>query len=189
MTTNQDDDAAAPAIAVVRLEALRARIRDIPDFPKPGILFRDLTPLIGHGPSFKDVIRLLAEKVDGRRPDLVVAVESRGFIFGAAVAAELGVGLAPVRKPGKLPFRTHGKTYALEYGSDTLEMHTDAVERGARVVVIDDLLATGGTAAAAVDLVREQGGHLAGVAVVVELAFLRGRERLEGTAVDSLISY
>lgn len=172
-----------------RIAALRARIRDVPDFPKPGILFRDLTPLMGHGPSFRDTIALLADRVAPRRPDVVVAIESRGFIFGAAVAAQLGIGFAPVRKPGKLPWRTIRRTYALEYGSDTLEMHSDAVPRGAVTVVVDDLLATGGTAAATVELVREQGGIVAGVAVVVELAFLNGRARLPDLPVDSLIVY
>jgi adenine phosphoribosyltransferase len=172
-----------------RTTALRARIRDIPDFPKPGILFRDLTPLMGHGPSMRGCIDLLVERIARHRPEVIVAVESRGFIFGAPVAAALGIGFAPVRKPGKLPWRTTSRTYDLEYGTDSLEMHADAVVEGTQVVIVDDLLATGGTAAATVELVREQGGRIAGVAVVVELDFLKGRDRLEGIPVDALIHY
>ena len=172
-----------------RIRELRARVRDIPDFPKPGILFRDLTPLMGHGPSFRTCVELLAARVAAHRPDVVVAVESRGFIFGAAVAAALGLAFAPVRKPGKLPFTTNQRTYDLEYGTDSLEMHADAVRPGSRVVIVDDLLATGGTAAATADLVREQQGHIIGFAFVVELAALGGRARLPGAAIDALISY
>jgi adenine phosphoribosyltransferase len=172
-----------------RTALLRSRIRDISDFPKPGIVFRDLTPLMGHGPSLRSCVDLLVEKIARHRPDVIVAVESRGFIFGAPVAASLGIGFAPVRKPGKLPWRTSRRTYELEYGTDSLEMHADAVVKGTAVVIVDDLLATGGTAAATVELVREQGGLIAGVAVVVELDLLNGRERLAGIPVDALIHY
>jgi adenine phosphoribosyltransferase len=172
-----------------RASLLRARIRDIPDFPKPGILFRDLTPLMGHGPSMRSCIDLLVEGIARRRPDVIVAVESRGFIFGAPVAAALGIGFAPVRKPGKLPWQTQRQSYDLEYGTDALEMHADAVVEGSQVVIVDDLLATGGTAAATAELVRSQGGVIAGLAVVVELEILKGRARLGGVAVDSLIKY
>jgi adenine phosphoribosyltransferase len=172
-----------------RTALLRARIRDIPDFPKPGILFRDLTPMMGHGPSMRTCIDLLVEGIARRGADAIVAIESRGFIFGAPVAASLGIGFAPVRKPGKLPWRTNRRTYDLEYGTDSLEMHADAVVEGTRVVIVDDLLATGGTAAATLDLVRQQGGVVVGVAVVVELELLRGRDRLDGVPVDSLIQY
>ena len=172
-----------------RINLLRARVRDIPDFPKPGILFRDLTPLMGDGASLKACIALLAEKVAVHRPETIVAIESRGFIFGAPVAAALGIGFAPVRKPGKLPYATHRRTYDLEYGTDALEMHTDAVGEGTSVVIIDDLLATGGTAAATVALVRQQVGRVAAVAVVVELQLLNGRARLDGVPVESLIQY
>ena len=168
---------------------LRARIRDVPDFPKPGILFRDLTPLMGHGPSLQTCVTWLAERVAPFRPDVIVAVESRGFIFGAPVAAALGVGFAPVRKPGKLPWRTHRQTYALEYGMDVLEMHADAVRPGARVVIVDDLLATGGTAAATAHLVREQQGQVVAFTFVVELTALAGRERLPEAAVEVLLRY
>jgi adenine phosphoribosyltransferase len=172
-----------------RLGLLRARVRDVPDFPKPGILFRDLTPLMGDAAALSACVALLAERVAAHRPDVVVAVESRGFIFGAPVAAALGVGFAPVRKPGKLPARTLRRTYDLEYGTDALEMHADAVGVDARVVIVDDLLATGGTAAATVELVREQGAVVVAAAFVVELALLTGRARLPGVPVDALIAY
>jgi adenine phosphoribosyltransferase len=172
-----------------RITALMARVRDVPDFPKPGILFRDLTPLMGHGPSLRSCVELMVERVAAHRPDVVVAVESRGFIFGAPVAVALGVGFAPVRKPGKLPFTTNRRSYDLEYGTDSLEMHADAVVAGSRVVIVDDLLATGGTAAATADLVREQGAQVVACAFVVELAALDGRRRLGDAAVDALIVY
>jgi len=182
------DDSKTPVPADARLHALRARVRDIEDFPKPGILFRDLTPLMGHGPSMKTCVELLAERVARHRPDVIVAVESRGFIFGAPVAAALGVGFAPVRKPGKLPWRTNRQTYDLEYGTDSLEMHADAVKPGGRVVIVDDLLATGGTARATADLVREQEGKIVAFVFVVELAALSGRGRLEEIApIDALM--
>ena len=172
-----------------RVALLRSRIRDIPDFPKPGILFRDLTPLMGHGPSMRIAVEMLVEKVSPHAADAIVAVESRGFIFGAPVATSLGLGFAPVRKPGKLPWRTTRRTYDLEYGTDSLEMHADAVVEGTRVVIVDDLLATGGTAAATIELVRAQGGHVVALAVVVELELLKGRDRLGGVPVDSLLRY
>jgi adenine phosphoribosyltransferase len=172
-----------------RLALLRARVRDVPDFPKPGILFRDLTPLMGDGVALAACVGLLAERVAIHRPEVVVAVESRGFIFGAPVAAALGIGFAPVRKPGKLPAETLRRTYELEYGTDSLEMHADAVRPESRVVVVDDLLATGGTAAATVELVREQGAAVVAAAFVVELSLLTGRARLPGVPVDALLSY
>jgi adenine phosphoribosyltransferase len=172
-----------------RRALLRSRVRDVPDFPKPGILFRDLTPLMGDGVALREAIDLLAEVAVRHRPELIVAIESRGFIFGAPVAASLGVGFVPVRKPGKLPHKTRRRSYDLEYGTDALEMHADAVVEGARVVIIDDLLATGGTAAATVELVREIGGRVVGASFVVELELLRGRDRLAGVAVDALLSY
>jgi len=172
-----------------RRALLRSRVRDVPDFPKPGILFRDLTPLMGDGVAMREAIDLLAEAAVRHRPELVVAIESRGFIFGAPVAASLGVGFVPVRKPGKLPHKTRRREYDLEYGTDALEMHADAVVHGARVVIVDDLLATGGTAAATVELVREIGGHIVGAAFVVELELLRGRDRLAGVPIDALLKY
>jgi adenine phosphoribosyltransferase len=168
---------------------LQALIRDIPDFPKPGILFRDLTPLMGHGPAFSETIERLAERATQLRPAAVMAIESRGFIFGASVAARLGLAFVPLRKPGKLPHRTRKSVYDLEYGSDGIEIHEDAVPPGTRVVVIDDLLATGGTARAAVQLARELGAEVAGALFVVELAALAGRKRLDGVPVDALIVY
>jgi adenine phosphoribosyltransferase len=172
-----------------RRALLRARVRDVPDFPKPGILFRDLTPLMGDGAAMREAVDLLAEVAARHRPELIVAVESRGFIFGAPVAASLGVGFVPVRKPGKLPHKTRRRSYDLEYGTDALEMHADAVVHGARVVIVDDLLATGGTAAATVELVREIGGQVVGATFVVELELLRGRDRLSGIPVDALLTY
>ena len=172
-----------------RLEILRGYVRDVPDFPKPGILFRDLTPLMAHGVALRHAIDLLAERLAPRRPQLLVAIESRGFIFGAPVAAALGIGFVPVRKRGKLPSRTAQRIYGLEYGTDTLEIHVDAFVAGARVAIVDDLLATGGTARATVELVRELGGQVACAAFVVELARLAGRQRLHDAPVESLIVY
>jgi len=172
-----------------RIDLLRARVRDIQDFPKKGILFRDLTPLMGDAAALKHTIDLLSERIARHRPQLIVAIESRGFIFGAPVAAALGVGFVPVRKPGKLPHRTAKRSYALEYGTDALEMHADAIVHGARVALVDDLLATGGTAGATIELVREVGGTVAVAAFVVELGFLSGRERLSADSTESLIVY
>lgn len=172
-----------------RLESIKRRIRDVPDFPKPGILFKDITPLLGDPAAFQDTLALLAERVRPRKPDVVVAIESRGFIFGAPLAHQLGVGFIPVRKPGKLPYRTSRVEYALEYGTDALEMHHDAVEKGMRVVVVDDLLATGGTAGATARLVEQHAGVVAGFAFIIELAFLGGRGKLGDRAVDALIHY
>jgi adenine phosphoribosyltransferase len=172
-----------------RLEILRARVRDIPDFPKPGILFRDLTPLMADGPAMRHTVELLAERLAAHKPQLVVAVESRGFIFGAPVAAMLGVGFVPVRKRGKLPHKTAQRSYTLEYGDDTLEIHSDAFVAGAQVAIVDDLLATGGTAQATIELVHDLGGLVAGAAFVIELAALSGRQRLYGAPVESLIVY
>ena len=172
-----------------RLARITRLIRDVPDFPKPGILFKDVTPLIGDGAAFRLVTDLLAERVTKPQlPDLIVGIESRGFIFGAALAERLGVGFVPVRKPGKLPYRTTRETYALEYGSDTLEMHEDAVN-GRRCLIVDDLLATGGTAAATARLVERQGGSVTGFAFVIELGFLSGRQKLGGRTIEALIHY
>ena len=167
----------------------KAYIRDVPDFPAPGILFRDITPLLGDAAAFDHAVGLLAERYRGANLDAVVAVESRGFLFGAPLARELGKPLALVRKPGKLPAETHSTEYTLEYGSNTMEMHVDAVSPGQRVLVIDDLLATGGTLAAAVRLVQAAGGVVSGVAVLIELTGLEGRRLLEGYELFSLIQY
>ena len=167
---------------------LRRHIRDIPDFPKPGILFRDITPLLADADAFHSAIDGLIAPFRGR-VDLVLGIESRGFIVGAAAAYALGTGIAVVRKPGKLPYRTHRASYQLEYGTDSLEIHHDALGHRARVLLIDDLLATGGTAAAAVDLVGQCGGTVAGCAFLIELTALGGRAKLAGHEVHALIAY
>ena len=167
---------------------LKRFIRDIPDFPKPGIVFRDITPLLADAQAFRAMIDELVEPYRGRA-DMVLGIESRGFIIGAAAALSLGTGIAIVRKPGKLPYRTHRANYELEYGTDTLEIHHDAVGDGHRVLLIDDLLATGGTASAAIELVRQCGGRVVACAFVVELVALGGRRRLEPYEVHSLLRY
>ena len=163
-------------------------IRDIPDFPKPGSVFKDITPLLADAGAFREMIDALVDPYRGR-VDAVLGIESRGFIIGAAAALALGTGIAIVRKPGKLPFRTHRANYELEYGTDTLEIHHDAVGAGHRVLLIDDLLATGGTASAAIELVRQCGGAVTACAFVIELAFLNGRARLAPCEVHSLLRY
>jgi adenine phosphoribosyltransferase len=168
---------------------LRAHIRDIPDFPKPGIVFKDLTPLLLHPPALEHTVGLLSRYASDLEVDLVVAAEARGFILGGAIAARTGAGFIPARKPGKLPAAVDTVEYALEYGLDALEVHNDAFAGGPRVLVHDDLLATGGTARAVCDLVERAGATVAGCAFVVELAFLDGRSRLEGYDVRSLIRY
>src|SRR5262245_24783083 len=168
---------------------LRAKIRDIKDFPTEGILFRDITTLLRDGPAWAAVIDQMAALYRTKRVDLVVGVESRGFIFGGALAHELKAGFVPVRKRGKLPARTIEEEYELEYGRDVLAVHEDAIRSGQRVLVVDDLLATGGTMAATLRLVERLGGVVAGAAVLIELAFLKGRERLKDYAVESLIVY
>lgn len=171
------------------IEELKRRIREIPDFPKAGILFRDITPLLSDGRAFRYAIDYLGERYLNRKVDIVVGVEARGFIMGAALAYKLGAGNAIVRKPGKLPFKTNRTTYALEYGTDTLEIHQDAIRPGQRVVLADDLLATGGTISAAADLVRQLGGEIVELAFLIELTDLNGRDRLKGLPVFSLIQY
>ena len=167
---------------------LRSRIRDIPDFPKPGILFRDITPLLADGPAFRAMVDRFIERYRGR-VDMVLGIESRGFLVGAAVAYGLGTGLAVVRKPGKLPWQKYAARYDLEYGSDALEIHHDALGDHHRVLIIDDLLATGGTASAAMELVRRCGGTVVACAFVIELGFLGGRRRLGDCEVFSLVTY
>jgi adenine phosphoribosyltransferase len=171
------------------IEDLKQRIREIPDFPKPGILFRDITPLLSDGQAFRQAIDFIGGRFLDRKIDIVVGVEARGFIMGSALAYKLGAGNALVRKQGKLPFKTNRSTYALEYGTDTLEIHQDAIRPGQRVVLADDLLATGGTISAAADLVRQLGGEIVEAAFLIELTALNGRERLKGLPVFSLIQY
>jgi adenine phosphoribosyltransferase len=168
---------------------LEARIRDIPDFPKRGIVFKDVMPLLADPESLRDTVERLAEFAEPRKPDLILGAEARGFILGAALAYRLGCGFVAARKPGKLPWRTISAKYALEYGFDALELHADAIKPGARVLIHDDLLATGGTARAKVDLVEQLGGTVVGLAFVIELQFLDGREKLAGYDVFSLVQY
>jgi adenine phosphoribosyltransferase len=168
---------------------LASKIRDIPDFPKRGIVFRDIMPLLADAEALHETVEKLAEFAEPRKPDLIVGAEARGFILGAALAYRLECGFIAARKPGKLPWRTVSVKYALEYGFDALELHADAIKPGTRVIVHDDLLATGGTARAKVDLVEQLGGEVVGLAFVIELEFLNGRERLEGYDVFSLIRY
>ncbi|MCC6767131.1 MAG: adenine phosphoribosyltransferase [Deltaproteobacteria bacterium] len=167
---------------------LKTYVRDIPDFPKPGIVFKDITPLLASGGALQEVVDRIADRYRGAI-DIVLGIESRGFIIGAAVAYRLGLGLALVRKPGKLPHQTYAARYELEYGSDTLEIHRDAFGNKSRVLIVDDLLATGGTASAAIELVRRLDGEVAGCAFIIELAFLRGRKRLDTPEVFSLMTY
>jgi len=167
---------------------LRARIRSIPDFPKPGIVFRDITPLLADPAALNAAVELMAEHYRTRKPEKIVSVESRGFIFGSALACRLGAGFVPVRKPGKLPAEVVRAEYQLEYGSDALEMHRDAVRPGERVLLVDDLLATGGTILAAASLVTRLGGVIESMAFLIELSFLKGRDRIPYD-VFSLIRY
>jgi adenine phosphoribosyltransferase len=171
------------------MDALKAKIRHVPDFPKAGILFYDVTTLLRDPEGFKIVIDSLSNPYRDRGISLVVGMESRGFILGAAVADRLGAGFVPVRKVGKLPSTTIRATYDLEYGSDSLEMHRDAIESGQRILIVDDLLATGGTASATVDLVKQLGGKVEGLAFLIELADLNGRSRLEGENVFAVLKY
>ncbi len=168
---------------------LKALIRDIPDFPKPGILFRDITTLLGDPAGLRYSIDTLASKIEDWRPEYIVCMESRGFIFGAALAYKLGIGFIPIRKPGKLPAAVYSVEYALEYGTDKLEIHQDAAPPGSRISIVDDLIATGGTAAATAKLVREIGGDLVGCAFLIELDDLDGRSHLPDVPIVSLVHY
>jgi len=171
------------------IQALKTLIREIPDFPKTGILFRDITPLLADPSGIALAVELLANPFRGKNIDLVVGAESRGFIFGTAVACCLSAGFVLVRKPGKLPHKKVSMTYDLEYGTDTLEMHEDSILKGQRVLIVDDLLATGGTMKACCDLVEKIGGKIAGLACLIELSGLRGRDRLPGYDVHSVLKY
>jgi len=171
------------------MAAIRRSIRDIPNFPKPGIVFKDITPLLADGPLFGKTIDCFASRYQGQKIDTVLGIESRGFIIGAALAYRLGAGFSVVRKPGKLPYETHKASYELEYGTDSLEIHIDAINPGARVVIADDLIATGGTAAATAELVTKIGGTVVECAFVIELSFLRGREKLRPHPVYSMLQF
>jgi len=164
-------------------------IRDIPDFPKSGILFKDITPVLGDAAAFQEVIDRFVAQAQGLSPDLIVGVESRGFLFGTPIALALGIGFVPIRKVGKLPAETIQEEYALEYGTAAVEVHRDAIRPGQRVLIVDDLLATGGTAAAAAKLVEKLGGKVAGLDFLIELEFLAGRQALSGYDVHSLLTY
>ena len=171
------------------MEHLKARIRHVPDFPKKGILFYDITTLLSDARGFADTIDAMAAPYMGEDIDQVVGIESRGFILGAAVANALGSGFIPIRKPGKLPSPTHQETYSLEYGTDTLEIHQDAYPSDHRILIVDDVLATGGTAKAAIDLARKSGANIIGVSFLIELDFLNGRSKLPGEPVYSVLRY
>ena len=168
---------------------LKEYIRNVPDFPKPGIMFRDITPLLSAPEAFRFSIKQFADRFRSAKPTAILAAESRGFIFAAPLAIELGAAFVPVRKPGKLPYETRKFQYDLEYGSDTLEMHVDAVEPGSRVLLVDDLLATGGTIEACHKLAQESQAEVVGCAFLIELTFLNGRDRLKGQDVFSLLKY
>lgn len=171
------------------MDHLKTRIRNIPDFPKTGILFYDITTLLQDREGFRLAIDAMVTPFRDQDIDLIVGIESRGFIFGSAVADRLGAGFAPVRKPGKLPSSTIRATYDLEYGSDSLEMHADAVRNGQRTLIVDDLLATGGTARATMDLVKKLGGHVVGLGFLIELVSLNGRDKLSGESIHSVLKY
>ena len=171
------------------VERLRATVRDVPDFPKKGIVFKDITPLLSDSGLFRASIDLFLERCRGKEIDKIVGIDARGFLFGSAVAYELGLGFVPIRKRGKLPYRTDTAKYSLEYGEAEVEMHTDAVREGERIVLVDDLLATGGTSAAAAVLIRNTGADLLEAQFLIELEFLQGRKRLEPTPVTSFLKY
>jgi adenine phosphoribosyltransferase len=171
------------------VERLRAAVRDVPDFPKKGIMFKDITPVLSDPGLFRASIDLFLERCRGKEIDKIVGIDARGFVFASAVAYELGVGFVPIRKRGKLPYRTEIAKYSLEYGEAEVEMHTDAVTAGERVVLIDDLLATGGTSAAAAVLIRKAGGQLLEAQFLIELEFLEGRKQLEPTPIMTFLKY
>ena len=171
------------------MEELSRLIRDIPDFPKEGVVFKDITLLLADPAGFRSAVEVLSNQYKGQKVDKVVSIDARGFVFGAPMALELGVGLIIVRKPGKLPYKTIEATYELEYGTDTLMMHEDAVEPGERVLIVDDVLATGGTAKATVDLVKKLGGEIIGLAFLIELTFLNGRDKISGYEIFAPLKY
>jgi adenine phosphoribosyltransferase len=168
---------------------LLATVRDVPDFPKPGIVFKDITPVLADGALFRESIQLFAQKLAGTGVRKIAGIDARGFIFAAAVAYDLGIGFVPIRKKGKLPWTTQSAAYQLEYGEAIVELHTDAIAPGEKVAIIDDVLATGGTAAAALQLVRGCGGEVVAVQFFVELGFLNGRQKLGAVRVDSVLKY
>jgi len=174
---------------MIKMDDLKAIIRDIPDFPKKGVIFKDVTTLLKEGERFKEAIDEISDRYLNKRIDVVVSVEARGFIIGSAIAYKLRAGIVPIRKKGKLPWHTLRATYELEYGTDTLEIHQDAIKPGERVLIVDDLLATGGTAGAVVDLVERLEGKIIEIAFLIELTFLKGRKQIKDYPVFSLIKY
>ena len=171
------------------MEKIREIIRDVPDFPKPGIMFKDITPLLADHAAFTEAVKCMAALCKGRGITKVLGIEARGFLLAAPIAMELGAGIVPVRKKGKLPYKTVSTTYALEYGEDTLQMHEDAVKKGEKVLIVDDVLATGGTAKAVCSLVEKLGGKVEAIVMLIELGFLNGRSKLAGREVHSLLKY
>src|SRR5438477_12705988 len=171
------------------IDQLRAAVRDVPDFPKAGIVFKDITPILSRGKLFRASINVFLEQCRGKEIDKIVGIDARGFLFGSAVAYELGVGFVPLRKKGRLPYKTQSAKYSLEYGEAEMELHIDAIERGERIVLIDDLLATGGTSASAATLIRNVGGELIEAIFLIEMEFLHGRKKLESIPVTSFLKY
>lgn len=171
------------------IDQLRAAIRDVPDFPKPGIIFKDITPILKDGALFRASIELFLEKCRGKKIDKIVGIDARGFLFGSAVAYAMNVGFVPLRKKGRLPYKTESAAYTLEYGEAEMELHIDAIERGEKVILIDDLLATGGTSASAIALIKKVGGDLVEAIFLIELEFLHGRNKIAGTEVISFLKY
>jgi len=172
-----------------QISKLHEAVRDIPDFPKPGILFKDITPILANGELFKTAIDIFIEACKGKKIDKIVGIDARGFLFGAATAYHLGLGFIPVRKKGKLPYKTESAAYQLEYGEAVVEMHIDAIRPGERIVLIDDLLATGGTSAAAAKLIKKMGGELVEAQFLIELEFLNGRKNLDSLPIQSFLKY
>jgi adenine phosphoribosyltransferase len=181
--------ASIPAMLSDSIDQLRAAVRDVPDFPKPGIVFKDITPILGNGKLFRMAIEAFLEQCRGKQIDKIVGIDARGFLFGSAVAYDLGVGFVPLRKKGRLPYKTESAKYSLEYGEAEMELHVDAIERGEKIVLIDDLLATGGTSASAATLIRKVGGELLEAQFLIELEFLSGRQKLDSTPVVSFLKY
>jgi adenine phosphoribosyltransferase len=171
------------------IDKLRAAVRDVPDFPKPGIVFKDITPILSDGALFRASIDLFLEKCQGKAIDKIVGIDARGFLFGSAVAYKLGVGFVPLRKKGRLPYKTESAAYSLEYGEAEMELHIDAIESGEKIILIDDLLATGGTSASAATLIKKVGGDLIEAQFLIELEFLHGRKKLDPTSVVSFLKY
>ncbi len=176
-------------IFIMSIDAIKKAVRDIPDFPSPGIIFKDITPILSDHKLFSEAIDLMAEKYKDNPPTKIVGIEARGFIFGVALADKLGIGFVPIRKKGKLPYKTLEASYDLEYGSATVEIHEDALNSNDKVAIIDDLLATGGTAAASAELVKKLGAEIMGIDFLIELAFLKGIDQLKDYKVDSIITY